>query len=117
MLSEFKKVIGLCALVAGVSLAAPHVVAGQEPAAQEAARKVLKKVSPAYPQAAHQYQLSGTVKLAVLVNPDGTVKSVKTMGGNAILALAAETAVRLWKYEPAKRETAESVAVKFEANQ
>lgn len=57
--------------------------------------------------------LQGTVKLEVLVSPDGTVKETQIKGGHPVLAQAAVNCVRRWKWEPAARESHETVEVKF----
>jgi TonB family protein len=53
--------------------------------------------------------LAGTVKLAVTVAPDGSVKSVQTVGGNPVLLRAAEDAIRKWKWAPATQDRKELV--------
>ena len=42
----------------------------------------------------------GTVRLAVIVAPNGTVKSSKPLGGHPVLVNAAMDAVKQWKFEP-----------------
>src|SRR5258708_39961614 len=69
------------------------------------ARRVTNKVVPAYPQMARSMNLSGTVKLEVLVQASGTVKSAQVKGGNPLLAQSAQSAVREWKWEKADHET------------
>ena len=86
-------------------------------AQEEAGRKVIKRVAPAYGQIARQARLTGTVRLTVVVSPEGSVKSVRTLGGNPVLAEAAEEAVKHWKFETAKKETSEAVVIKFEGPQ
>jgi TonB family protein len=88
--------------------------AGAQDAEAVVARKVIKRVIPTYPSFALQSHLVGTVRLLLIVSPDGTVKSLKTLGGNPVLASAAEIAMKQWKFEPAKKETNESVAFKFD---
>ena len=58
-------------------------------------------------------KLSGTVKLDVLVEPAGNVKSVQVKGGNPVLAQSAQNAVRGWKWERADHETTEHVEFYF----
>ena len=58
-------------------------------------------------------KLSGTVKLEVLVQANGGVKSVQIKGGNPLLAQAAQNAVRGWKWEKAEHETTEPVECYF----
>ena len=76
-------------------------------------RKVVSKVMAEYPEMARALRLSGTVKVEVLVSPNGTVKSLQVKGGHPGLAQAAAEAVRKWKWVPAKSETKEPVTVEF----
>ena len=57
--------------------------------------------------------LQGVVGADVLVAPNGSVKLVEVKGGHPLLAQAAQTALREWKWEPAPRETHESVEIRF----
>jgi TonB family protein len=82
-----------------------------------AGRKVTRKVVPQYPDVARRWHLAGTVKMTATVAPDGAVKSVKTLGGNAVFVLAAEEAVKQWKYELSPKETTEAVALVFKDTQ
>jgi TonB family protein len=66
---------------------------------------------------ARRWHLEGTVKMSATVAPDGAVKSIKITGGNPVLALAAEQAVKQWKYELAARETTEGVSLVFKDTQ
>jgi TonB family protein len=54
-------------------------------------------VIPHYPELARQMNLAGTVKLAVTVAPNRTVKSMQTVGGNSVLLKAAQGAIYKWK--------------------
>jgi TonB family protein len=81
--------------------------------AQESGRKVVSKVVPQYPTLARSMNLQGIVRADVLVAPNGTVKLVEVKGGHPLLAQAAQTALREWKWEPAARETRESVELRF----
>jgi len=79
----------------------------------ESTRKVVNRVDPQYPGMAKSINLQGSVKLDVLVSPNGTVKSVAVKGGHPLLAQAAQDALRQWKWEAAAHETHESVELKF----
>lgn len=83
--------------------------------AQEAERKILKKVEAQYPAILKRRGIGGTVKLKVFINADGSVKDVAVLGGNPALADAAEKAVRQWKFAPGS-ESAITVAVNFDPN-
>ncbi|MGA2483909.1 MAG: energy transducer TonB [Candidatus Acidiferrales bacterium] len=71
-------------------------------------RKLLTRVEPVYPPALKIRQIGGTVRLEVTISAAGKVEDVEVLGGNPILAQAAVTAVKKWKYAPAdSRTTAE----------
>ena len=76
-------------------------------------RKVLSKVAPTYPNLARKTNIHGTVKLGVVIAPDGRVESTKVIGGNPVLIQAALDAVRKWKYEAGPQRTSEVVELKF----
>jgi TonB family protein len=88
----------------------PHQVPAQS---SESARKIVTRVSPQYPSVAHRMGLQGNVKVEVVVQPNGTVKSVEVRGGHPMLADAALSAVRQWKWEPGPHETHEIIEIKF----
>lgn len=83
--------------------------------AQEADRKILKKVEAQYPAILKRRGIGGTVKLKVFIHADGSVKDVEILGGNPALADAAEKAVRQWKFAPGVESTI-SVSVNFDPN-
>jgi TonB family protein len=79
----------------------------------DSARRVVNKVVPQYPQTARGMNLSGTVKLEVLVQASGTPKLIQVKGGNPLLVQSAQFAVHGWKWEKADRETTEQVEFHF----
>jgi TonB family protein len=82
----------------------------------EIVRRVKTRVEPEYPDLARKMNLSGTVKVEVVVAPNGTVKEAKVVGGHPVLAGAALDAVRKWRFEPAAVETSGVVEFKFDAH-
>jgi len=76
-------------------------------------RKLMDHAAPAYPVLARSMALAGVVKAEVLVAPDGTAKAVDIRGGHPVLAQAAATAIRRWKWETAAHESHELVQVSF----
>ncbi len=111
MLTNLKSAtVWFCFVAAAAGFIAQQPISAQEP---EGARKITKKVAPAYPPLALQAHLTGMVRLIAVVTPEGAVKSVRTVGGNAVLAGAAEEAVKKWKFETSKKESIEPVALKF----
>jgi TonB family protein len=77
-------------------------------------RKVVNRVMPLYPEMAKTMGLRGSVRVEVLVAPNGTVKSLQVKGGHPVLAQAAADAVRKWRWVQAAHETKEPVVVKFD---
>jgi|SRR5438093_284177 len=110
MVNELKKAVW----AGGLALALTALTASAGAQEAEAPRKVTKRVPPVYSEIAKQARLTGTVRILLTVAPDGTVKSLKTLGGNAVLASSAEAAAKQWKFEPVKKETNETVAFKFD---
>lgn len=86
-------------------------------AQEELNRKVRVKVPPAYPELARRINLRGTVKLMVVVLPNGNIRDTKVMGGNPILVNAAMDALKKWKFEPSTEESAGTVEFKFEPSE
>jgi TonB family protein len=87
--------------------------------AQEAAengRTILKRVQPQYPALAQRMSIKGTVKLEVIVEQDGTVKSMSAKGGHPVLVDAAQQAIRGWRWKPGSQETRESIEIRFNPN-
>jgi len=79
----------------------------------EATRTVMSRVVPVYPELARTMNAKGIVRLDVLVAPNGTVKSIKVIGGHPLLVQAAERAVQKWKWEAAGRESTEFIELRF----
>jgi len=83
----------------------------------EITRHTRSRVQPAYPELARKMNITGTVKVQVVVSPNGTVKEAKVLGGHPVLANAALDAVRKWRFEPAAVESSGLVDIKFEGHQ
>ena len=61
---------------------------------------LIHKVEPVYPRDALMMRLSGNVVLNTSINEEGKVTDVKVIHGHPMLAKAAVTAVREWRYGP-----------------
>ncbi len=85
----------------------------QAPDSSENSRRVINRVTPSYPELARTMNVKGSVRLEVLVAPNGAVKSVKVIGGHPVLAQAAERAVQKWRWEPAGHETNVVIELRF----
>jgi periplasmic protein TonB len=90
-------------------LTQPQVSATVQPAANAGERvkmsadtsHVLERpVQPSYPMLARQMKLQGAVVLQALIGVDGAIQDLKVLSGPAILASAAQEAVRQWRFKP-----------------
>jgi TonB family protein len=82
-------------------------------AQQDVKRKIKSQVEAVYPELARKYNLSGRVRLSVVVGKDGKVKNCKVLGGNAVLANAAQEALKEWKFVAGTEDTTETVEFEF----
>ena len=96
----------LISLVTGLALSPASM-------AEDEGRKVKSKVVPVYPELAKKMNVTGTVKVEVVIAPSGTVKSTKVIGGHPVLIESAVEAIRKWRYEPAAEETTTTVEFHF----
>ena len=62
--------------------------------------KIIKRVLPAYPRAAIQTRISGTVHLLGIIAKDGTIQKLQVLSGHPLLQQAALDAVSQWVYRP-----------------
>jgi TonB family protein len=83
------------------------------------APEVLSRPSkPVYPPLAEQMKVEGSVILQVNIDKNGTILDTQVLSGPAILAAAAQEAVRQWRFRPrykngAPIETKAHVVVNF----
>lgn len=91
-----------------------HATAQDSSQPSEVVRKVVTRVTPQYPSLARSMNLRGTVKMLVLVEPNGSPKSMQVRGGNPVLVQAAEKALHEWKWEPATHATSEAIDLRFD---
>jgi TonB family protein len=116
-LETIRQLIARGAIAALLILSMLSVCASVPCLAQESVnRKVKTKIAPAYPEVARRLGISGTVRLAVVVAPNGTVKTTTAVGGHPVLVNAAMDAVRKWKFEPAGAESTGTIEIKFAPN-
>src|SRR5258708_18862317 len=73
--------------------------------AQEAARKILKKVSVQYPLVLKEKGIGGTVRLKVFIKPDGSVRDAEVLGGSPTLAESAQKSISQRKVSPGHSKT------------
>jgi len=108
-----RTLLAVMAMTAGVGLAGLRAQEAQG----EIARRVKSKVQAVYPDLARKMNITGTVKVQVVVSPNGSVKDAKVVGGHPVLANAALDAIKKWRFEPSAGETSGIVDFKFEPHQ
>jgi TonB family protein len=95
-------------LLISLSIIAPATALAQDSAAETtraipsgtAGSLLIKRVPPDYPPLARQARIQGIVVLKVILNTSGDVESLQLISGHPMLAPAAITAVKQWKYQP-----------------
>ena len=102
---------GVATLAIGLSLSA--AVFSQSGTTDEGKRKVKSKVSPAYPELAKRMNVTGKVKIEVVITADGRVKSTRVIGGHPLLVQACQDAVKEWKFIPGPEESTQIVEFEF----
>jgi TonB family protein len=102
-------------LLATLSLGVAVVpVQTQGQSTEEIVRRAKSKVQPIYPDLARRMGITGTVKVEVVVSPNGTVKDARVIGGHPVLATAALDAAKKWRFEPSSTESTGIIDFKFE---
>ena len=76
-------------------------------------RKPVANPTPDYPEIARRMNISGVVKVELVIGTDGQIKSAKVLGGHAVLADAVQKALKNWKYAPGPSETTMQLEFKF----
>jgi TonB family protein len=85
----------------------------QSASLEEGKRKVKTKVTPTYPELAKRMNVTGKVKIEVIITPDGRVKSTRAVGGHPLLVQACLDAVKEWKFVAAPEESTQTVEFEF----
>ena len=88
----------------------------QSGSADESKRKIKIKTAPAYPELARRMNVSGRVKIEVVIAPDGHVKGTRVIGGHPLLVQVCQDAVKEWKFLPAPEETTQTIEFDFQVN-
>jgi protein TonB len=104
--------LGLALVLAG-ALAAPRQCSGPDAVADSAKRKVKTRVMPDYPSLAKQMKVTGRVKIETTIAADGHVSNTKVVGGSPLLVNSALDAVKKWRFEPAAKESTETIEFDF----
>jgi TonB family protein len=106
----------LLASLALAPVAGPAIAQAQSQTAQseDILRRAKTKVQPSYPDLARKMNITGTVKIEVVVSPNGTVKEARVVGGHPVLSNAALDAAKKWRFEPSPVESSGIIDFKFE---
>lgn len=104
----------LLAVVILAVAASPTHSGAQQAQSEEIVRRAKSKVQPSYPDLARKMNIAGTVKIEVVVAPNGTVKVARVVGGHPVLATAALDAAKKWRFEPSSEESSGVIDFKFE---
>ena len=101
-------------LLAAAALAIFSItVASAQTSVEEGKRKVKNKVAPQVPDLARRMNITGKVKIEVVIAPDGHVKTSRAVGGHPVLVQSCLDAVKDWKFEPAPEETTQMIEFEF----
>jgi len=84
----------------------------QKASTDESKRKIKTKVEAKYPDLARRMNVSGKVKIEVVVSPEGRVRKTRVIGGHPLLVNASVEAVKDWRFVPAPEET--TLVVEFD---
>lgn len=100
---------------AATLLLAGSMVSAQQSASDTNKRKIKVKTNPVYSELAHRMNLSGKVKIEVVIAPDGHVKTLRPVGGHPLLIQCCLDALKDWKFEPGPEDTTEIFEFDFKA--
>jgi protein TonB len=73
--------------------------------------KVLRRVEPTYPENAQRAGIQGVVVLEVVIDKFGNVQAGRVIRSIPLLDSAALSALKEWKYKPARDRRGRPVAV------
>jgi TonB family protein len=94
----------------------PDAPKADDAATNRAARKLVHKIDPIYPQDLKRRSIGGVVKLDLKISASGNVEKIEIVGGNPILADSAAQAVKKWQYAPASASSSMVLNVEFNPN-
>ncbi len=114
MVKRAKGILALC-LLAGIAAAIGGTgsLRAQVGDSSGSRRKVRVLAKPQYPELAKKLNLTGVVKVEIIIGTDGKVKRTHVVGGHPVLATEAERAAMQSEFEPGPKETTEVLEFKF----
>jgi TonB family protein len=93
------------------------MVSAQQSVGEEGKRKVKSKVTPQFSELARRMNISGKVKVEIVIAPDGHVKTARAIGGHPVLVQSCIDAVKEWRFEAAPEETTQIIEFEFKQQQ
>jgi TonB family protein len=100
-------------LVAAVASFFVISLASAQTAVEEGKRKIKSRTNPSMPELARRMNISGKVKIEVVIAPDGHVKSSRPIGGHPILVQTCVESVKDWRFEAGPEETTQIIEFDF----
>ncbi|GAC1620768.1 MAG: hypothetical protein PVS2B2_24160 [Candidatus Acidiferrum sp.] len=88
-------------------------VTAQQSTSAESSRKIKSRVSPVYPELARRMNVTGRVKIEVIIAPDGHVRSARAIGGHPLLVQSCQDAVKDWKFVASAEESTQILEFDF----
>ena len=104
--TRFLAAAGIMLLVAGLSWP-------QQSSIEDSKRRIKFKTNPQFSDLARRMNLSGKVKIELVIAPDGHVKSSRAVGGHPVLVQSCLDAVKDWKFEASPEETTQIIEFEF----
>ena len=105
--TKFAATATVAVLLAGAS------AFSQTGSTDETKRKVKSRTTPVYPELARRMNVSGKVKIEVVIAPDGRVKTTRVVGGHPLLVQTCQEALKEWKFVASSEETTQIVEFEF----
>ena len=102
----------LAAAFATAALAV-SITSAQQASVEDGKRKIKFRVNPQYSELARRMNLTGKVKIEVVIAPDGRVKNARAIGGHPVLVQSVLDAVKDWKFEAAPEESTQIIEFEF----
>jgi TonB family protein len=88
----------------------------QTSSTDETKRKIKSRTLPTYPELARRMNVTGKVKIEVVISTDGRVKSTRVVGGHPLLVQTCQDALKEWKFVASSEETTQIVEFEFHGN-
>jgi len=99
---------------AGLALFSVSLASAQQSnLVEEGRRKAKVRTTPVLSDLARRMNITGKVKIEVVIAPDGHVKSSRALGGHPVLVQPCLDAVKDWKFEPAAEESTQLIEFDF----